>query len=63
LMVGITAAAALARSMASLLYGITPLDWLTYTVVPLTILAVAATACFVPARRAAGLDPARVLRR
>jgi putative ABC transport system permease protein len=63
LMVGITAAAALAQSMASLLYGITPLDWLTYTVVPLTILAVAATACFVPARRAAGLDPARVLRR
>jgi putative ABC transport system permease protein len=63
LMVGISAAAALARSMASLLYGITPLDWLTYTVVPLTILAVAATACFVPARRAAGLDPARVLRR
>ena len=63
LMVGITAAAALARSMASLLYGITPLDWLTYTVVPLTILAVAAIACFVPARRAAGLDPARVLRR
>jgi predicted permease len=63
LVIGLSAAAALAQSVASLLYGITPLDRLTYTVVPLVILGAAAAASFVPARRAARVDPAGVLRR
>lgn len=59
---GVIAAVALARSMATLLYGVTPHDTLTFIVVPLVLLAVTAIACVVPARRAARLDPLRVLK-
>jgi predicted lysophospholipase L1 biosynthesis ABC-type transport system permease subunit len=62
ILVGIVVAGALARSMAIFLYGITPYDTLTFVSVPLLLLAVTAIACFVPARRAARLDPLRVLR-
>ncbi len=60
--VGIASAVALARSMETFLYGVTSHDAVTFISVPLVLLAVAALACFFPARRAARLDPLRVLR-
>jgi predicted permease len=62
IVVGMAAAVVLARSMATLLYGVTPHDRVTFAAVPLMLLAVAALACFVPARRAARLDPIKTLR-
>ena len=62
LIVGVAAAAVLAQSMASFLYGVTPHDRLTYALVPLLILAVAAIACLGPSLRAMRVDPVRVLR-
>jgi ABC-type antimicrobial peptide transport system permease subunit len=60
--IGLIAALALSRSMAAFLYGVTPHDAVTFVSVPLLLLVVTAIACFVPARRAARLDPLRALR-
>ncbi len=62
LMVGVAAAAVLARSMASFLYGVTPHDGLTYVAVPLLLLTVAAIACVGPVLRAMKVDPVKLLR-
>ena len=62
LAIGLVTARVLARSMSSFLYGVAAHDWLTYILVPLVLLAVAALACFLPARRAARMDPVQVLR-
>jgi len=59
---GMIAAAALTRLMSSLLFGITPLDPLTYAVVPVFLLAAAALASYVPARRATSVNPIEALR-
>jgi putative ABC transport system permease protein len=48
--------------MASVLLGVSPQDPLTFSVVPVTLAVVALVATLVPARRAARLDPVRVLR-
>jgi ABC-type antimicrobial peptide transport system permease subunit len=60
--VGLGAAAVLMRLMKSLLFGISPLDPLTYATVPLLLIAAAALASYVPARRAAAVDPVETLR-
>jgi putative ABC transport system permease protein len=52
----------LTRAIATQLYGVTTTDAVTYAVVPLLLVLVAAVACVVPARRAATLDPLTVLR-
>jgi len=58
-----TAAAALAtRAIGNLLYGISPADPLAYGSAALTLLLVAFAACWLPARRAARVDPMRALR-
>jgi predicted permease len=62
LVVGMAAAAMLAQSMASFLYGVTPHDRISYVLVPLLLLAVATIACLGPALRAIRVDPVRVLR-
>ena len=62
LVVGLGTAPVLARSMSSFLYGVTTYDRLTYLAVPLVLLAVAALACVLPARRASRMDPIQVLR-
>jgi putative ABC transport system permease protein len=60
--VGVIAAAGLTRLMSSLLFGITPLDPLTYATVPVFLLAAAALASYVPARRATIVNPVEALR-
>ena len=60
--IGLFAALALTRSMRSLLFGITPLDPLTYGTVPVILAAAALLASYLPARRAAAVDPIETLR-
>ena len=59
---GLGAAAALTQSMKALLFGISPLDPLTYITIPLILIASAALASYLPARRAASVDPVEALR-
>jgi putative ABC transport system permease protein len=60
--VGTAAAFALTRVMASLLYEVTPTDPLTFVSVAFLLLAIAWLACWLPARRAARVDPMEALR-
>jgi len=59
---GLAGALAIARSLAALLHGLSPADPLTFTVVPLALIAVALGAGVLPARRAARVDPVTALR-
>lgn len=59
---GLGTAAVLQRWLESLLYGVAPLDPWTFGAVPLALLCVAALACYLPARRTAGIDPSQALR-
>ena len=59
---GLAAAASLTRVMSSLLYGISPLDPLTYVAVPVVLLSAALLASYLPARRAAAVDPVLALK-
>jgi len=60
--IGICTAAGLMQLMKSLLFGISPLDPFTYIVIPLVVIASAALASYLPARRAASIDPVEALR-
>lgn len=62
LAVGVPAALALARLLNTFLYGVRPMDPLTFLAVGGLLLAVAAIAGYIPARRAANLDPMVALR-
>lgn len=59
---GLLAAFALTRVMASMLVGVSPTDPVTFAAIAVFFLAVTALACWVPARRAARLDPVVALR-
>ena len=59
---GLAVAQAGVRLLSTFLYGISPHDALTLVAVPIVVLAVAAVACVVPARRAAKVDPLTALR-
>ena len=59
---GLAGAAALTRLMASLLFGTSPLDPIIYVLVSLGLVSIAALATYVPARRAALVDPVLTLR-
>jgi predicted permease len=59
---GLTAAAAFSRLMSTLLFEISPVDPLTYVAVAIGILAAAAVASYLPARRVTRVDPAEALR-
>lgn len=50
------------RALVSLLYGVSPLDGLTYAGVIALLLSIAAVACWLPASRAARIDPSVALR-
>ncbi len=60
--IGIALALALARFLSSQLYGVKPSDPETFIAVALILIGVALLACYIPARRAARVDPMVVLR-
>jgi putative ABC transport system permease protein len=60
--IGLAGAAAASQAVVSLLFGISPLDPATYASVIAILLAVSAIACWLPAWRAAWVDPAVTLR-
>ena len=60
--VGLIAAYALTRLMTTLLFGVTQTDITTFVLVPIILSLVALVACFIPARRAARVDPLVALR-
>jgi predicted permease len=60
--IGLSAALVLTNLMLSLLFGISPTDPLTFSVIPLILSAVTLGACFIPARRATRTDPMIALR-
>ena len=62
LAIGLAGAVVLTRVLSTLLFGVEPTDALTYLAVSMVLVAVAALACFVPARRAASVDPMVALR-
>ncbi len=60
--IGLAAAAGLTRLMKSVLFGISPVDPLTYAVVPIVLVAATVLASYLPARQAAAVDPVETLR-
>ncbi len=60
--VGLAASALVTRFLRTLLFGVEATDPLTFTAVPVLLLAVAAAACCAPARRATRVDPIEALR-
>ena len=62
LALGLVAALGLTRLMAALLFGVSPIDPVTFASVSVTLAAIALLASYLPARRAAGMDPTEALR-
>jgi putative ABC transport system permease protein len=62
LAIGLPISFLLARALSSLLFGVQAADPVSFVGLPLLLLAVAGIACYLPARRAANLDPLRALR-
>jgi ABC-type antimicrobial peptide transport system permease subunit len=60
--IGLAAAAVLVQLMKSMLFGIRPLDPVTFVAVPFVLVAAAVLASYFPAHRAATLDPVEALR-
>ena len=62
IVIGLIAAFALTRVMSTLLFGVTATDPTTFTLISLLLVAVAALASYVPARRATRVNPIIALR-
>jgi putative ABC transport system permease protein len=62
LALGLMAAAATSRLLSTLLFGVTPFDSVAFAVAPAVLILIALAACWVPAWRAAAIDPAEALR-
>jgi len=60
--IGMIASLVLTRLMRSLLFEVTPTDWLTFVIASVILLTVALLACYLPARRATKVDPLIALR-
>ena len=60
--VGLIAALWLTRAMTTMLVGVAPTDPATYVAITVLFVVIAVAACWIPARRAAGLDPMAALR-
>jgi ABC-type antimicrobial peptide transport system permease subunit len=61
-LVGLAGALAMSRMLRSFLFEVSPLDPATFSAVPLLMTVVALTAAWIPARRAAAVDPMEALR-
>jgi putative ABC transport system permease protein len=62
LVIGLAIVFVLARFLTSMLYGVSPSDPITFIAITFLLAAVALVACYIPARRAAGVDPMVALR-
>jgi len=62
IVLGLGGALALTRLMRSLLFGVGPTDAATFAIVPALLAAIALAACYLPARRAARVEPTVALR-
>src|SRR5579862_536968 len=60
--IGLTAAAGLMQLMKSLLFGISPLDPMTFAAVPVTLLVATLAASYLPARRVSAVDPVKCMK-
>jgi predicted permease len=60
--IGLAAASAMTRLISRLLFGVSATDPVTYVAIALLLAAVALLACYLPARRAAKVDPVEALR-
>jgi ABC-type antimicrobial peptide transport system permease subunit len=60
--IGLAGAVSASRFLASILYNVEPIDPMTFAGMTVVLLAAAAGACWIPARRAARLDPVETLR-
>lgn len=60
--IGVAGSFALTRAIQSLLFGVKPTDPLTFISVVVLLILVASLACYLPARRAAQVDPMQALR-
>jgi ABC-type antimicrobial peptide transport system permease subunit len=60
--IGLVLSAAVAKALSSIFYGVTPGDVLTFGAVAGLLALVALTACWIPARRAATVEPMQALR-
>jgi putative ABC transport system permease protein len=58
--IGLAGAIALTRYIEGMLYGVTPLDPLTYVAVAGLFIAVTSIASYLPSRRATRIDPQRI---
>ena len=61
-MFGVGAALFLTRAMSALLFGVGPMDPITYVAASVVLTAVAGLATYLPARRASSIDPVVALR-
>jgi ABC-type antimicrobial peptide transport system permease subunit len=60
--IGLVLALGAARLVQGLLYDVSAVDPIAFTLVPLTLVAVASLAVYLPARRVSGVDPIRALK-
>jgi len=62
LILGLMISFAVTRYLRGMLYGVGTADWLTFVIVAILLCLATLIACFVPARRAASIDPMQALR-
>jgi len=60
--IGVGVAAALTRVMKSMLFGVAPMDPMTFAAVPVTLLVATFAASYLPARRVSAVDPAKCMK-